>query len=45
LVYIGRSSVKDEIVNSYFKGNIDEIHIYDRFLTDSELAYFKNIQK
>jgi hypothetical protein len=45
LVYIGRSSVKDEIVNSFFKGNIDEIHIYDRFLTDSELAYFKNIQK
>ncbi len=45
LVYIGRSSKKEEIVNSFFKGNIDEIHVFNHFLSDSELEYFKNIQK
>jgi hypothetical protein len=44
MIYIGRASEKNEITNSYFKGNIDEIHIYNRFLTGSELEYFKNIQ-
>jgi len=45
LIYIGRSSKKEELANSFFKGNIDEIHVFNHFLTDSELEYFKNIQK
>lgn len=44
MIYIGRSSQKDEISTSFFKGSIDEIHVFNRFLTDTELSYYLNIQ-
>lgn len=44
VIYIGRSSSKTEIQNSFFTGNIDEIHVYNRFLSEEELNYFNTIQ-
>lgn len=44
LIYIGRSSNPSTSVNSFFKGCIDEIHIFSRFLTLDELNYYQNIQ-
>jgi len=44
LIYIGRSSQKDQISNSFFKGSIDEIHIFNHFLNETELSYYLNIQ-
>jgi len=44
MIYIGRSSLKNEIANSFYKGSIDEIHIFNRFLTQKELEYYLTIQ-
>jgi hypothetical protein len=44
LIYLGRSPLKGNNANSYFKGFIDEIHVFNRFLSQSELEYFKTIQ-
>lgn len=44
MLYIGRSSLRDNQIESYFKGSIDEIHIYSRSLTDIEIESFAFIQ-
>lgn len=44
LIYIGRSSDPQHISNSFFKGYIDEIHVFNHFLTNDELSYYLNIQ-
>jgi hypothetical protein len=40
LLYIGRSSIREDQNTSYFIGAIDEIHIYSRTLTDIEIESF-----
>lgn len=44
LIYIGRSSLKNDIENSFLTGSIDEIHVFDHFLTEAELNHFNAIQ-
>jgi hypothetical protein len=44
LLYIGRSASKSGIANSFFNGAIDELHIFSKTLTDSEIQYFNNLQ-
>lgn len=44
LIYIGRSSAPDEAGNSFFNGSIDEIHLFNRALSSSELNYYLQIQ-
>ena len=44
VIYIGRSSLRTEITNSLLNGSIDEIHVFNRFLTKAELAYYLSIQ-
>ena len=44
LIYIGRSSDPHNADNSFFKGYIDEIHVFSRFLTSEELTHYLNIQ-
>jgi hypothetical protein len=40
ILYIGRSSMREELDNSYFQGAIDEIHIYSRCLSEDEVESF-----
>jgi hypothetical protein len=44
LLYIGRSASKSGIANSYFQGEIDELHIFSKALTDNEIQYYNNLQ-
>jgi hypothetical protein len=37
MLYIGRSALRENQENTYFKGAIDEIHIYSHPLTDQEI--------
>jgi hypothetical protein len=41
-LFIGRSSLRDDDNQSYFKGAIEEIHIYNRPLTSSEIETLAN---
>lgn len=40
ILYIGRSSLRDNQSESYFRGAIDEIHIYSKPLTNLEIESF-----
>lgn len=44
LLYIGRSASKSGIANSYFQGEIDELHIFSKALTQNEIQYYNNLQ-
>ena len=44
MLYIGSSSLRGSQLSSYFKGAIDEIHIFSRTLTDQEIESFAFIQ-
>ncbi|MBN1117202.1 MAG: hypothetical protein JXA77_08360 [Bacteroidales bacterium] len=43
ILYIGRSSKKDNGSSTFFKGSIDELHIYNRTLTTTEIENFASI--
>lgn len=42
LLYIGRSASGENVQNSYFKGNIDNLRVYNRPLTKSEVLSLIN---
>ncbi|MCF8360204.1 MAG: LamG domain-containing protein [Prolixibacteraceae bacterium] len=44
LLYIGRSSDPKSTANTFFNGCIDEIHVFNRFLSSDELNYYLTIQ-
>lgn len=44
VVYIGRSSQRENQASSFFKGAIDEIHIYRKPLSNSEIQKMASIQ-
>ncbi|MBN1927843.1 MAG: hypothetical protein JW798_18565 [Prolixibacteraceae bacterium] len=44
LLYIGRSADPQNTENTFFSGYIDEIHIFDHFLSSDELNYYLTIQ-
>ncbi len=41
-LFIGRASGGSEVLNSYFKGALDDIRVYNRFLTGSEILTLRN---
>jgi hypothetical protein len=40
ILYIGRSSDRDNFIQSFFQGSIDEIHIYSHPLTNQEIESY-----